>query len=330
MIKSLLAKDILEEKNAHAYIIAGPSGSGKHTVAEQAAAALGCTGDKASDLPFPCGKCMHCIKVKRKVAPDVIYINRGDKATLGVEVVRDLKNDIYITPNEAKFKVYIIEEADKMTPQAQNAFLLSLEEPPKSVVFFMLTETPEDLLETVRSRAPILRTEQFSPGEIVNYVKTSGARNAISPDDSKRLSEAAAVSSGTIGQTLALMAETEKDFENSLSVRKFAETVFTALCGSSQRSLTDILAQMPKQRAECIELLTLIRLAIRDGCVIKKSPLADTVFFPCADDVKKIVKNVSFSKLFHLGEAVSSAILDIDRNVSQQTVLTSLILKKYS
>lgn len=329
-IKNLLGSDIFSSKNAHAYIIAGPAGSGKHTVAKAAAAALGCMADKATAKEFPCGKCLHCTKVARNVSPDVIFVNRGDKATLGVEVIRELKSDIYIAPNEAPFKVYIIEEADKMTVQAQNAFLLSLEEPPAFVVFFLLVETPEDLLETVRSRAPVLRTEQFSPDGIIRYVKKLDGFRMLSADREKRLTESAAISSGTIGQTLALMAESDDAFSETAEPRKAAEKVFVSLCKAPGIDSVNLLTEMPKSRADCIDLLSLVRLAVRDGCAVKKSRTAKTVFFPSADEAKNIVKNVSFSKLCKIAEAVGEAITAIGQNASTQAVLTSLILKKYS
>lgn len=329
-VKDLLGSDIFAEKNAHAYIIAGPVGSGKHTIARAAAAALGCTADKNTAAQFPCGRCIHCTKVARNVAPDVIYINRGDKATLGVEIIRDLKSGLYIAPNEAPFKVYIIEEADKMTVQAQNAFLLSLEEPPAFALFFLLVETPENLLETVRSRAPVLRTEQFPPDEVIAYIRSQDSFRCMSADKEKRLTEAAAISDGTIGQTLMFMAESDESFSEAVLPRKTAEMIFESLCRSPGRESIGILTDMPKSRADCVNLLMLVRLAVRDGCAVKKSAGAKTVFFPSPDDARAIVKNVSFTKLYRIGEAVNEAIAAIEQNASSQAVLTSLILKKYS
>ena len=135
-LKSKLLSDILSDTLSHAYIIQGKKGSGKHTVAYMTAAALSCEKVSDTNAPVPCLNCPSCKKILQKKSPDVITITREDKATIGVDAVRFLRNDVRIVPNDLDYKIYIIEDADTMTTQAQNAFLLTLEEPPKYVKFF--------------------------------------------------------------------------------------------------------------------------------------------------------------------------------------------------
>ena len=132
---------------------------------------MACEHRKDGKQSLPCGKCLACRKIAEGVSPDVTFIRRAeDRATLGVSIIRDLREDLYIAPNENEKKVYIIEEADRMTDEAQNALLLSLESPPPYVVFLLLTQNVDSLLETIRSRAPVLRLQTFGADEIHNFL----------------------------------------------------------------------------------------------------------------------------------------------------------------
>ncbi len=329
-LKSILAMDLFIGRSAHAYIIAGPKGSGKHTAVREASAAICCTGEKADNLPFPCGKCRHCVKVSRGVAPDVTVINRGDKATLGVDTIRELKFDLYKAPNEAPTKVYIIDEADTMTVQAQNALLLSLEDPPKFVVFFLITEHPEALLETIRSRAPIIRTELFPASEICKYLTESGTLGTMTPAEKTRLTDAATLSDGTIGRTLELYRASKAEFDKNAAPRALAKEIFSALSTGDQSALIELTQKMPRARDESVNVLMYLLDAVKDGCAAKKGADVPPTFFASAEEVKGAVRNVSFGKLYRIGAAVTDAITDLEKNVSQITVVTSLFLKKYN
>jgi len=101
----------------------------------------------------PCNKCIHCDKASRSIHPDIQKIGRqDDKLIVGVDQIRGLKRDVYIIPNESEQKAYIVDDADSMNVNAQNAFLQILEEPPAHAVFILCAENPAALLPTVRSR----------------------------------------------------------------------------------------------------------------------------------------------------------------------------------
>ena len=134
---------------SHAYLISGPAGAGKSTLAQLLAAAMVCTspGEK------PCLACPACKKVLSGIHPDVIHIDipEGKKEIL-VEQARSLRSDAWIRPNEASRKVYIIHNAHTMNENAQNAILKLLEEGPAYAAFLLLAENPAALLTTIRSR----------------------------------------------------------------------------------------------------------------------------------------------------------------------------------
>ena len=135
---------------SHAYIVSGG-------LAEKLAMAAVCSGSAGEK---PCGKCHNCDKASRNIHPDIFVVDKpADKRDIIVEQIRELKKDVIVVPNEAAKKAYIINAADLMNRNAQNAFLRILEEPPKHAVFILRTDTPAMLLPTIRSRCVELRAE---------------------------------------------------------------------------------------------------------------------------------------------------------------------------
>jgi len=137
------------DRLSHAYIITD-------NVAERLAMAVVCS---CRDGERPCNGCSHCDKAARHIHPDILVIRRlDDKREILVDQIRELKRDVYIMPNEAMQKAYIVKDADTMNINAQNAFLQILEEPPAHAVFILRAKNPAALLPTVRSRCVELKT----------------------------------------------------------------------------------------------------------------------------------------------------------------------------
>lgn len=155
-----------ERDLSHAYIISGPAGSGRHTLARLLAAAMLCTsrGEK------PCGTCSHCIKTAKGLHPDVSVITGpAEGKPITVDQVRALRADAYIRPNEGARKVYLLE--GEMNASAQNALLKLLEDGPSYAAFLLIAGSAGGLLQTVRSRCeelaltPKTRTENAAVSE---------------------------------------------------------------------------------------------------------------------------------------------------------------------
>ena len=142
------------QRLSHAYILASPDRESCQNLAGQIAAAAVC--QRGTDAP--CGVCRDCRKAFAGIHPDIIHVQRqADKQTISVAQVRAMAADASVLPNEAARKVYIVDEADRMKiPEAQNAALKILEEPPAGVVFLLCTESADQLLPTVRSRCASL------------------------------------------------------------------------------------------------------------------------------------------------------------------------------
>lgn len=132
---------------SHAYLISGPAGSGKRTLARLLCAAMVCTGEGER----PCGACPACKKVLSGIHPDVIQVG-ADGKDISVGQAREARSDAYIRPNEGARKVYVFHNAQDMTAAAQNALLKLLEEGPAYAAFLLLAENPGSVLTTIRSR----------------------------------------------------------------------------------------------------------------------------------------------------------------------------------
>ena len=147
-LRQNISRSIQRGHISHFYLISGPKGSGKHTLARLLAAAIHCTGSGSK----PCMQCSACRKVLSGNHPDFITIDDPEKKTVPVDLIREARADIYVRPNEAQHKIYLFPRAQDMGIPGQNALLKVLEEPPAYGVFILLTDNPEKLLPTVRSR----------------------------------------------------------------------------------------------------------------------------------------------------------------------------------
>ncbi len=204
--EALLGNDRLKEnlrgalsrgRGSHFYLICGPVGSGKKTLARLLAAALVCTGENK-----PCGVCAACRKALAGNHPDVITVDDPEKKTVPVELIRQARADVYVRPNEAQRKVYILPRGQDMLEPSQNALLKVLEEPPAYGVFLLLTDNPERLLPTIRSRCIELSMQPLTEERLLRALRESF------PDAGEdALYAAAERSGGYLGQGIAALEE---------------------------------------------------------------------------------------------------------------------------
>lgn len=189
-----LRVDFNQGRFVHAYLLSGPAGTGKRSAAEICARAVHCEG-----AVKPCDECPPCHRMLAGTHPDHVELSASGRS-IGVDEVRDLIHRVSIKPFEGGRHTVIIDDAEKLTPQAQNALLKTLETPPGGAVFFLLTTTPSQLLPTIVSRC---RHERF------HAVSTEDATKALTaagvPQD--RAAQAAVSASGCVGRALEQLSD---------------------------------------------------------------------------------------------------------------------------
>ena len=155
---------VKENRIAHAYLLCGGEGSGKKTLADMMCRMFLCSDGG-------CGRCAVCAKLEKNIHPDVVHITGATKSgNYSVDQIRSLRREALVYPNEAGKKIYILHQAEKLTPNAQDAFLKILEEPPEFVVFLLLCSDESKLLATIHSRVIRLAMETPDSEESLNWL----------------------------------------------------------------------------------------------------------------------------------------------------------------
>ncbi len=187
-----------KQKLSHFYLISGPVGSGRHTLADLIAAAMLCQEEDG-----PCGVCHSCRKVLSHSHPDYLVIDDPEKKTVPVDLIREARADMFIRPNEGERKIYLFPRAQDMGLPGQNALLKVLEEPPSYGVFLLITDNPDKLLPTVRSRCVELKLQAL-PVSLLQKQLSAEFPQA----DAQTLSAAILRSGGYLGQARDLLSGT--------------------------------------------------------------------------------------------------------------------------
>ena len=195
-IKGMLQKSIEEEKLSHAYSFEGPVGMGKFTLAMAFANAALCERG-AGDA---CGQCLSCKKVVSGNHPDFIIVS-PQKASIGIDEIRKLQEHIIIKPISSDRKVYIIDQADKMTAQAQNCLLKTLEEPPAEAMLILCVSNSNLMLKTIQSRCTSINFKIYSEDEI-KLIVNKNIKGKI-----QKLEYAAAFSQGVPGKAFSIISD---------------------------------------------------------------------------------------------------------------------------
>lgn len=230
-IKENLTAALRQGKLAHFYLICGPAGSGKKTLAKLLSAAAMCQGTDR-----PCGHCEPCRKMMHGVHPDVITVEDPEHKTVPVRIIRQMRDDVFIKPNEGERKIYIFPQ--EMGLEGQNALLKILEEPPKYGLFLLLAENPEKILPTVRSRCVELKMQ---PLEDALLRQTLQEEFPSLP--AQTIDAAMAYSGGFLGQARTLLSQ-------GLAQSPQTEDFVQALCAKDALLLTKTLVPMEKLKRD--------------------------------------------------------------------------------
>ncbi|MDD6932338.1 MAG: DNA polymerase III subunit delta' [Eubacteriales bacterium] len=233
---------------AHAFLLSGPHGTGKRTCANYLTQTILCASPQA-----PCGQCPACKKVLAGLHPDVHVVGEEEKS-ISVDTIRALRDQLALRPFEADRHIALIPRADRMTAQAQNALLKTLEEPAGGNVFFLLTDQPGAMLPTIVSRCRRLR---FSPVSVEACAEIL-AEKGVEPG---RARLAAACAQGAVGRALEIAGD-----EDYLPLREKALSSLKALSGGKAGVARAIsfLGEGKSAAARAPEWLEILEVVARD------------------------------------------------------------------
>ena len=277
-------------KVSHAYLFGGEHGSGKKLLASLFAMTLQCQEHGIE----PCMKCASCKKALNKNHPDIINITHEKPNSIGIDEIRDqLINDVGIKPYESPYKIYIVNDADKLTLQAQNALLKTIEEPPAYAVVMLLADNPDALLPTITSRCVILSLKPVGDRLVKDYLMD---RMHI-PDYQAEVQ--ASFAQGNVGKAkqMANSAEFTELTENALRILKHSREM-------EVYELVDAIKIMSAEKQNIYDYLDLFTMWFRDVLLFKATKEVDNLVFK--EEINYIKERASVSSYEGLEQIIDA------------------------
>ena len=313
MVKDHFKKAIANHKISHAYILTGEAGMGRKSIANAFAMTLLCEKGGSE----PCMSCHSCKQVMSGNHPDLIYVTHEKPGSIGVDDVREQINDtIMIRPYSSYYKIYIVDEAEKMTVQAQNALLKTIEEPPSYAVIILITTNQEAFLPTILSRCVQMKLKPLKDFTIRNYL-TQNLHIAEKDADI-----CAAFARGNLGKAIHLASSDEfrELFQKVMVLVKNVGTMDISM-------LLDCIREMREQNFDIGEVLDLMQLWYRDVLMFKVTKDMNLLIFK--DEYKMINETgekVDYAGLEAILAAIDTARTRLNANVNMELAMELLLL----
>jgi DNA polymerase-3 subunit delta' len=323
--KNVLLRAVEEERVSHSYLFYGMDGVGKRLVALGFAKILNCltrvSVSDANSNNTGCD-CNSCRKIDKGIHPDVFVIEYKGLRDIKVDQIReDVEERLYFKPFEGRYKVAIVDEADRMSHSAQNAFLKTLEEPPDESIVILLTSSPQSLLPTIRSRCQSLQFEGIPIEFIVEELRT---RRGLSSEESTMI---AFLSEGSLGRALNLDDEILSDRRELIRRLSQVETnsassvlgiVESILSGSSNGENERLKIYLEFILLWLRDLIN-VKIGLDEDLLMNKDLISVSRGYASRHSLEKILEKLTFA------EQVSNSILRLNSN--KQIALENLVLK---
>ncbi len=303
------------DKVSHAYIFEGEKGCGRKTVAEAFAAALQCEHQKEGT--DACGTCKSCRQAASKNHPDIIHIVHEKPNSIGVEEIRQqVVNDMMIKPYYGRYKIYIISEAEKMTAQAQNALLKTIEEPPAYGIIILLTDNASSLLPTILSRCVVLSMKPAADNLVRKYLM----EHVHIPDYQADL--CVAFAQGNVGKAIRLAAS-----ENFNEIKAAALHLLKNAKDMEMNELIAAVKAVSEFKIDISDYLDLLAVWYRDVLYFKATKdINGLIFQDQYRDISKQANRSSYEGIEKIVEGIKKANIRLKANVNFDLTMELLFL----
>ena len=312
-IKDHFQKAIANNKVSHAYILTGEAGMGRKSLANAFALTLLCEKGKSE----PCMECHACKQVLSGNHPDLIYVEHEKPGSIGVDDIRKQINDtIMVRPYSSYYKIYIVDEAEKMTQQAQNALLKTIEEPPSYAVIILLTTNQDAFLPTILSRCVQLKLKPLKDFVVKSYL-TEHMQIAEADADIY-----AAFARGNLGRAIALASS--EDFN---LMRQEVLHLLKHVKDADISELLDYIRKLKEDNLDIYECLDFMQLWYRDVLLYKVTKDINLLVFK--DESRSIheISQVSgYDGLEQILDAIDKARVRLDANVNMDLAMELMLL----
>ena len=308
-----LQNAIAMDKVSHAYIINGPDKSGKMMLAEAFAMTVQCEkGGRDA-----CLECHSCKQALGRNQPDIIYVSHEKPNTISVDDIRtQVNNDIVIKPYSSRHKIYIIDEAEKMNVQAQNALLKTIEEPPAYAIILLLTTKADNFLPTILSRCVSLNIKAVPDETIEKYLMS----NWQIPDYQAQI--CVAFAQGNVGKAIQLASSSDFN-ELKASVLQLVKRLHEI----DLYELTEAVKQIGEYKLQINDYFDLMMVWYRDVLYFKATgDVNGLIFKDEVYDIKRRAEKSSYNGIEQIIEALQKAQLRLSANVNFDLVMELLLL----
>ncbi len=312
-LKEHIQNAIASNKVSHAYIINGERNAGKEFIARIFAMTLQCEQGGAE----PCNECHSCKQALSHNQPDIIYISHEKPNSIGVEDIRgQINNDIGIKPYSSPRKIYIMNEGEKMTPQAQNALLKTLEEPPEYAVILILTDNVEALLPTIISRCVVLNMKPVSDALVKKYLM----EELGVPDYKANI--CVAFARGNIGKAklLASSEEFEKVKEEAITLVKYINDM-------EINEIVKAIKKIMEYKLDVNDYLDILTVWYRDALLYKATKDVNSLVFKNEiQQIRKVADRSTYEGIETIVKALQQARRRLEANVNFDLTMELMLL----
>lgn len=312
-LKEHLQNAIKTNKVSHAYIINGEKNSGKEFIAKVFSMALQCEREGIE----PCNECHSCRQALSQNQPDIIRVIHEKPNTIGVEDIRrQVNNDIAIKPYSSPRKIYIINEGEKMTPQAQNALLKTLEEPPVYAVIMILTSNVNSLLSTILSRCVVLNMKPVEDSLVKSYLMET----VEIPD--YKADVCVAFARGNVGK--AKLLATSEEFDR---IKEEAVTLLKYIKDMEMNEIVSAIKKITEYKLDINDYLDIISIWYRDVLLFKATNDVNHLIFKGEIQyIRKVAEKSNYEGIETIINSLEKAKNRLNANVNFDLTMELLLL----